>query len=426
MGLKDFRIIFDNPWNTYYPGQTVSGRVIVVLDSIKKIRGINIRIKGEANTCWATDRQELNHEGKYEKQEETVTGHEEYFNMQYYLLGSSGTEFELPIGEHFYPFNCALPQNLPSSFEHDYGYIRYTVKATIDRPWKFDHEVKTAFTVVSNFDLNKEPRAAEPVHLEMSKTFCCLCCGSPPLKVNAIMPVRGYVPGQAMAIRVNVENESGIIVNQVKLILRKIVTFRANTPRSDTKIEKIAISEVSKGPVEGNASSDYEQKLDIPPLPPSNLTHCGIIDLEYNFKVEACVDGWYHSNLKSNTVVFIGTIPLANYQSAVLPPTNTTLLPGNPSADPTYGGYPSGYPEFTPGNADPSISPTAPTAPPDYNSDSPAQLQPNNVYPNLPPPSYEEYGWSIRSLRDHGESDQVLGLRGHYAPRYPVYKFSTT
>lgn len=72
----------------------------------------------------------------------------------------SGTEFDLPIGEHFYPFNCALPPTLPSSFEHDYGYVRYTVKATIDRPWKFDHEVKTAFTVVSNFDLNKEPRAA--------------------------------------------------------------------------------------------------------------------------------------------------------------------------------------------------------------------------------------------------------------------------
>lgn len=126
----------------------------------------------------------------------------------------------------------------------------------------------------------------------MSKTFCCLCCGSPPLKVSIMMPVKGYVPGQAMMIRVNVENQSGIVVDTVKLILRKIVTFKANNPRFETKTEKIVIAEVSKGPVEGNATSDYQQKLDIPPLPPSNLTNCGIIDLEYNLKIEACVAGW--------------------------------------------------------------------------------------------------------------------------------------
>lgn len=39
MGLDDFRIVFDNPWSTYYPGQTVTGRVIVGLNSAKKIRG---------------------------------------------------------------------------------------------------------------------------------------------------------------------------------------------------------------------------------------------------------------------------------------------------------------------------------------------------------------------------------------------------
>lgn len=52
------------------------------------------------------------------------------------------------------------------------------------------------------------------------------------------------------------------------------------------------VAEVGKGPIEGGGTADYEQKLDIPPLPPSNLTNCGIIDLEYNLKVVACVSGW--------------------------------------------------------------------------------------------------------------------------------------
>lgn len=48
-----------------------------------------MKIKGEANTCWATDRQELNNEGRYENESQTVTGHEEYFSQQYYLVGSA-------------------------------------------------------------------------------------------------------------------------------------------------------------------------------------------------------------------------------------------------------------------------------------------------------------------------------------------------
>lgn len=58
-------------------------------------------------------------------------------------------------GHHEYPFSFQLPHSIPSSFEHSYGYIRYTVKAVIDRPWKFNHESKAAFTVISHLDLNK-------------------------------------------------------------------------------------------------------------------------------------------------------------------------------------------------------------------------------------------------------------------------------
>lgn len=39
MGLNDFKIVFDNPWSTYYPGQTVTGRVMININSAKKIRG---------------------------------------------------------------------------------------------------------------------------------------------------------------------------------------------------------------------------------------------------------------------------------------------------------------------------------------------------------------------------------------------------
>ncbi|KAG7204887.1 hypothetical protein KM043_005285 [Ampulex compressa] len=394
MGLKDFKIVFDNPWATYYAGQTVSGDIIVVLDSTKKIRGISIQVKGVANTCWSTDKQELDNNGQYQDETQTVTGDEQYFETKYYLVGSpAGGEIDIQSGEHKFPFTYTLPTHLPSSFESDFGHIRYTVKAVLDRPWKFDQEVKRLFTVVSPFDLNQEPRAKESVQQEMSKTFCCLCCGTPPLTVNYSLPVRGYVPGQGIPVKINVENLSGVTVDAVKLILCKVVTFRATTPRMDTKTEEIVVSQVSKGPVEGSGNADYEQVLDIPPVPPSNLPNCTIIELEYCLKVEACVSGWYHRNLSSSMLIFMGTVPLVDYQTPSAPPARM---------DPDYQTKPS-----EPG--------WVPPLPPETLS---------NLYPSLPPPSYEESQYSARNLRERGESDHVYGLSNRFSPRYPVYNFA--
>ena len=66
----------------------------------------------------------------------------------------SGTT-ELPSGRHTFPFQFQLPQGLPSSFEAVTGHVRYQVKCKIDKPWKFDHKTKRAFTVISILDLNQ-------------------------------------------------------------------------------------------------------------------------------------------------------------------------------------------------------------------------------------------------------------------------------
>ena len=65
----------------------------------------------------------------------------------------------LAAGQYIYPFQFQLPNNLPSSYEAGIGYVRYRLKATIDKPWKFDHTTKRPFTVVSVVDLNQMPNA---------------------------------------------------------------------------------------------------------------------------------------------------------------------------------------------------------------------------------------------------------------------------
>lgn len=67
----------------------------------------------------------------------------------------------LPAGEHSFPFDCKLPLELPSSFEGQFGRVRYLAKAIIERAtWKSNVVCKRAFTVVSGLDLNFIPESA--------------------------------------------------------------------------------------------------------------------------------------------------------------------------------------------------------------------------------------------------------------------------
>lgn len=72
-----------------------------------------------------------------------------------YLRGNDHSDpVELPPGVHTFNAVCILPTHLPTSFEGSVGHIRYFAKVVIDRPWKFDHSFKRAFTVIRQYDLN--------------------------------------------------------------------------------------------------------------------------------------------------------------------------------------------------------------------------------------------------------------------------------
>ncbi|XP_066994415.1 arrestin domain-containing protein 17 [Anabrus simplex] len=405
MGLKKFQIVFDNPWATYYSGQPVTGKVIISVDTPKKIRALVIHIKGEAQVKWDETRAKKNAEGATVNETTVHSGSEQYFENKFNLLGGSGNEVFIQPGEQTYPFSTFLPPNLPSSFEGEFGYVRYTVKAILDRPWKFDQDTKAAFTVISPVDLNTHETAKNPVKMEKEKFFCCLCCKSGPATLVLSLPVGGYVPGQAIPVTVEMDNTSNVEVTLVKCILRKVVTFRATLPAA-VKKDKITIAEHSFGAVAAGGSQTWTEHLVIPPLPPSNLQNCNIIDLEYDLKVEAKVSGVLR-NFEVKTPIILGTIPLLSYQPPipVAKPAemnggdgkdpNASVIPGGPSPQwgpPAGQGDPAAYPQQPPqwGANVPPVTPQGPWVPPggDPNAPPGGQADPSASpagYPQQPP-----------------------------------------
>lgn len=51
-----------------------------------------IRFLGEANTEWSDTRRVANSEGRDEEETVTYKGHEEHFQIQYYLLGGENSK----------------------------------------------------------------------------------------------------------------------------------------------------------------------------------------------------------------------------------------------------------------------------------------------------------------------------------------------
>ncbi|CAH0399343.1 unnamed protein product [Chilo suppressalis] len=421
MGIKEANIYLDNQFNTYYAGQTVNGRIEYVFDSPKKVRGIHVKIKGEAHTEWCESKQEENSQGKTESTDTMHTGNEEYFQVSYYLLGSNtGNEIEIPPGKQVYNFTCTLPPVLPSSFEGEFGYVRYTVKVTLDRPWKFDQETKMAFTVINALDLNLNPSYREPIHIQLEKTFCCFCCASPPMSVDVRAPVSGYCPGQTIPITVDIENKSNVQLHLVKIFLRKVVTYRATSPSTVTKKSKAVILTVQEGPAPASTTKHWNLTLEIPPIPPSNLVNCNIIDLDYDLKVECVVSGM-HMNMKGKRYVTIGTVPLVGLPGAG--PASAGPMSTGPAS--TQGGDSPAVLPVTPGYPQPS-APSAPNgegAPGGWVMPGAAPAQPphQSLYPTLSEPVYKASPYIPKTIQDRNDSNHTNISGTNFSPYYPTY-----
>jgi len=72
--------------------------------------------------------------------------------------GAAGPDegFLFAAGNHGFQFDLTLPAELPGSFEGRWGDVRYSVKATLKRPSRFDIEREAELNVSAHLDLNDD------------------------------------------------------------------------------------------------------------------------------------------------------------------------------------------------------------------------------------------------------------------------------
>lgn len=132
--------------------------------------GVRVKFDGQAEVEWSESESYYDSVEKKQKSRTVYYRSEQtYFHNVYNLV--SGDNLTLPAGRHTYPFSFILPQQLPSSFEGKHGHIRYTITATVDRPWKSDYEAKVMIPLTSPLDLNFLPgiRVCSPISVSLYK-----------------------------------------------------------------------------------------------------------------------------------------------------------------------------------------------------------------------------------------------------------------
>ncbi|KAI4454691.1 arrestin domain containing protein [Holotrichia oblita] len=311
--MKPCSVIFDRPYNTFFAGQTVQGRIEFVLKKSKKIRGILLVVKGESNVSWKSNEPTTSTsvEGEHSKKlAVTFSGKQEYFRLEQYCFGNEENEdLILGSGKHVYPFKFILPTNIPSSYEGQYGYVRYTIKVILKKHYYGD-ETKMAFTVISPFDLNLQPNIKEINQISNEKDLKMAWWSIGPIYYSLKTDKSGFVPGEDIPVNVIVDNNTNTDVTGITLKLQQTVTYTSQTPTLNTKIEEFTLEKVKIGSLAGQKSDSWTPLVKIPPCPPSGLNACPLIGIEYNLVLAIVINYKMFKTLKLVLPIKIGTEPL--------------------------------------------------------------------------------------------------------------------
>lgn len=188
----------------------------------------------------------------------------------------------------------------------------------MERPWKIDLKYCFAFTVIKVHDLNYEsPALRSPLKVEAKKTFF-LGLSSKALFMSAEMPISGFVAGQNAPISISINNESNIEVEEVVITLKKLIHYNSQTPRRRTKERIESAAEVRHAGVGSKSKGNVEAQFTVPPVPPTNIAFCKVLQVSYYIHITARMGG-IHRSAVLRMPITIGTVPLHNQQYASAP-----------------------------------------------------------------------------------------------------------
>uniref|UniRef100_K7GJG7 Arrestin domain containing 1 n=1 Tax=Pelodiscus sinensis TaxID=13735 RepID=K7GJG7_PELSI len=206
------------------------------------------------------------------------TVEEQYFNSTL-SLADKGV---LTAGEHTFPFQFLLPASAPTSFEGPFGKVVHQVKAVIDTPrFAKDHKCSKLFYILCPLNLNDIPDIEQPNTACITKKFSYKLVKSGNIVLTATSDLKGYVMGQAIQLRTDIENKSGRDTGTIVASLLQKVAYKSKRWIYDLR----TIAEVEGSGVKAWKHAEWKEQILVPALPQSVLHGCSLIHVDYYIQV---------------------------------------------------------------------------------------------------------------------------------------------
>ena len=146
----------------------------------------------------------------------------------------------------------------------------------------YGEEVKGKI-IVGVLDLNLYPSLRLPTFSTGSKSICCLCCMSGPVTATLHTNKTGFVPGEQIILKAEIENLSNLNMRGSYLKLVQITTYKESR-RNQTK--KTELARISRGVIKYGTTFYYkEMELVVPLVPPSGKVLKGNIENQYSLEL---------------------------------------------------------------------------------------------------------------------------------------------
>ena len=289
--IEHFGIDLYGDNSVYFSGSDLEGSVILELSQHpRKAQSVSITLTGVARVHWTEERTTETQRNRRRTETIHYSNDENILGFNVINLWGNGQDIqEIAVGKHEFPFKFQLPpdQSLPTSFESQNGYIRYSLVARIDRTnIDQDHDFAVKVITVGEVVDNNTAELASPRSNSNEKMLCCLCCTSGPISLSVKTDRDGYCPGESIAISTEVENYSNRRINGVRATLKQKVVYDAKGDRlvdyrSDRRTNNKVIQQIESPGIQSNGSFNWSNELLPIPATVPTINNCRILNLSY-------------------------------------------------------------------------------------------------------------------------------------------------
>ncbi|XP_077989261.1 arrestin domain-containing protein 17-like [Glandiceps talaboti] len=303
--IKEFNILFDNKSQVYEVSGVVSGIVCMTLSKELKLKDIEVWLTGNAKTEWG---EKLT---RYLDEENLIDLRLDLLHTGDPTAGASHSN--LSAGVHVFPFRFELPSSgLPCSFEGRHGYVRYLTKCTVHRFDGSHVSIQNGITILGEHgDTERNPDLQIPMERNAILKFSG-CVNSSNITLAVGINRCFHTPGEPIVVKLNLENNSSSKVRCIQMLLMQNVQFTARKGGRGKVRKKTSLRQVkciSSNGCKAHSTTVWQNEyITIPPVPPTALPGCTIINVAYHLWIKAFVGRSGSEFLDVSFPIKVGTL----------------------------------------------------------------------------------------------------------------------